>query len=128
MVRHFNPDTIGTPVAAYSHGSDINPNARYIFTAGQVGVGEDGKPLDGIEAQAEKVYANLLAILQDAGMGPANIVKMTTYLINPDDAKGAHKARARVLGDVKPPNTLLYIKRLANPDFLLEVELVAAAD
>ncbi len=128
MVRLFNPDAIGTPLAAYSHGAEINPNARYIFTAGQVGMGADGKVLEGIEAQAEKVYANLLAILEDAGMGPGNIVKMTTYLINPDDGPGAHKARAKVLGDVKPPNTLLYIKRLANPDFLLEVELVAAAD
>ncbi len=128
MVRHFNPEAMGAPLAAYSHGAEINPGARYIFTAGQVGVGGDGKPLEGMEAQAEKVYSNLRAILEDAGMGPENIVKMTTYLINPDDAPGAHQARARNLGDVKPPNTLLYIKRLAHPDFLLEVELVAAAD
>ena len=128
MVRHFNPDAIGTPQAAYSHGAEVNPGARYIFSAGQVGMGEGGKVLEGIEAQAEKVYGNLRAILEDAGMGPDNIVKMTTYMINPDDAPGAHKARAKMLGDIRPPNTLLYIKRLANPDFLLEVEMVAAAD
>ncbi len=128
MVRHFNPDAIGTPLAAYSHGAEINPGARYIFTAGQVGVSDDGTPLEGIEAQAEKVFSNLGAILKDEGMGPENIVKMTTYMINPKDGPGVGKARGALLGDLKPPNTLLYIKRLARPEFLLEVEMVAAAD
>ncbi len=128
MVRRFNPPTIRAPQAAYSHGCEIQPGARYIFTAGQVGVGEDGTPLDGIEAQAERVYRNILAILEDAGMGADNIVKLTTYMIDPDLGPAHQAVKKEILGDTRAPNTMLYIKRLAHPDFHLEVECVAAAD
>ncbi|MDP6174497.1 MAG: RidA family protein [Rhodospirillales bacterium] len=128
MVRHYNPPALGAPAAPYSHCAEINPGARYLFCAGQTGRGQDGEALVGIEAQAERVFERLRIILEEAGMGPENVVKMTQYVVDPDEIPIVLAARAHMLGEIKPPDTLLCIARLAHPDLRLEVELVAAAE
>ncbi len=128
MVRHFNPAALSAPAAAYSHGAEVAPGGRYLFCAGQTGRGEGGDILDGIEAQAERVFERLRIILEEAGMGPENIVKMTQYVIDPADKDAVLAARLKMLGEARPPDTLLFISRLADPALRLEVELIAAAD
>ena len=50
MNKKHVPDTIAPPVAAYSHGIEIPPNARVLHTAGQVGILPDGTTPEGVEA------------------------------------------------------------------------------
>ena len=80
------------------------------------------------ETQTENIYRNIEAILKHAGMGFENIVKLTTFIIDPDDLPKMREIRKIFLGDHRPAHTLLCVSRLADPEFLIEVEGVAAED
>ena len=77
-------------------------------------------------AQAEICFANIAALLREAGMAPADLVRLTTYLIDPNDRAGYMAARDRFVGSPPPASTLLIISALADPRYRIEVEAVAA--
>jgi len=59
-------------------------------------------------------------------MTVADIVKVTQYLTRAEDIAAYGKVRTRFLGDVRPAAMLLVIPELVRPEFLVEVEIVAA--
>ena len=126
MNKKHVPDTIAPPLAAYSHGIEIPPNARVLHTAGQVGILPDGTTPEGIEAQTEATWVNLMAILDSAGMGIDDVVKVTTYVTNEEDFWPMAKVRARFFGDARPASTGIVVKALAKQEWLVEIDLVAA--
>jgi 2-iminobutanoate/2-iminopropanoate deaminase len=65
-------------------------------------------------------------MLERAGMTVADIVKVTQYLTRAEDIAAYGKVRTRFLGDVRPAAMLLVIPQLVRPEFLVEVEIVAA--
>ena len=87
----------------------------------------DGSVPDTIEAQAETCWQNIIAILADAGMAIQDLVKITTYLVRPEDIAAAGAARAKHFGDARPGSATIIIKALVNPSWLIEIEAVAAA-
>lgn len=128
MSTVHNPATIAAPLSHYSHAIKVPAGAEWLYIAGQVGVGADGKLADGFEAQCDIAWNNIKAILADAGMGWENLVKVNIYLTNPADTGASRTLRDKYLGDLaKPPAaTLAIISQLANPDFVVEIEGVAA--
>jgi 2-iminobutanoate/2-iminopropanoate deaminase len=128
MSTVHNPASIAAPLSHYSHGVKVQPNAEWLYIAGQVGIGPDGKLAEGFEAQSDIAWTNIGAILEDAGMSWGNLVKINIYLTNPADAGASRTLRDKYLGDLaKPPAaTLAIISQLANPDFVVEIEGVAA--
>ncbi len=128
MSTVHNPATIAAPLSHYSHGIKVPPNAEWLYIAGQVGIAADGKLAEGFEAQCDIVWNNIKAILEDAGMGCEDLVKVNIYLTNPADTAASRTLRDKYLGDLeKPPAaTLAIISQLANPDFAVEIEGVAA--
>lgn len=126
MNKKHVPTTILAPLAAYSHGIEIPPNSRVLFTAGEVGLLPDGAMPEGVEAQTHSTLTNLMAILESAGMGIEDVVKVTTYVTNEDDFWPMAKARSKFFGDARPASTGIIVKALAKPDWLVEIELVAA--
>lgn len=127
MLKTRNAPTVAPPQALYSHAVEVPPNARWLFTAGQVGVRPDGTVPDGFEAQHEVIWQNTLAILADAGMGPENIVRINVYSTDPDGLKFLRPHRERYLkpGHV-PASTWVVVSRLAQPKWVVEMETVAA--
>ncbi len=126
MPRLWNPPSVAPPFGKYSQCAEVEAGARLLYVAGQVGVRPDGTLAQGIDAQAEQALANIVAILAANDMGPEHIVKLTTCPIRADFVTPYREARARVLGEHEPPNTLLVVHSLANPEWLIEIEAVAA--
>ena len=128
MSTVHNPNSIAPPLSHYSHGIKVPANAEWLYIAGQVGIGSDGNLAQGFEAQCDIVWNNIKAILEDAGMGWENLVKVNIYLTNPADTGASRTLRDKYLGDLeKPPAaTLAIISQLASPDFVVEIEGVAA--
>ena len=124
--RIHNPSSIAAPIGSYSHGIEAPPNARWLYISGQVGIAPDGKVGETFARQAELVWQNILAILAAAGMGPADLVKVNTYLTRAQDMGDSRAARAKALGDARPASTLVVISALAAPVYLIEVEAHAA--
>lgn len=120
------PNSVAAPFGPYSHAVEVPPGSRLVYTAGEVGVQPDGVVPQGIEAQADACWRNLIAILEDAGMGVGDLVKITTYLVSPDDVAAAGAARALFLGDARPASATVIVKALVKPEWLIEIEATAA--
>jgi enamine deaminase RidA (YjgF/YER057c/UK114 family) len=112
----------------YSHGAEVHAGSRLIYLAGQAGVAPDGTIPEDFETQTENTYRNIEAILNDAGMGLENIVKATTFILDPENLPKMREIRNNFFGDHRPAHTLLVVSRLAYPEFQIEVECVAAED
>lgn len=125
-IRH-TPSTVAAPFGPYAHGVEVPGGSRLLHISGEVGVLPDGTLPDGIEAQAEACWANIEAILADAGMAVGDLVKITTFLVRPEDLAAAGAVRAKHLGEVRPGSTTIVVKALVRPEWLIEIEAVAAA-
>src|SRR6476469_5925648 len=131
-IKIINPDALGKPLGQYSQITRVKAS-EYIYIAGQVGVGKDGKLAGdgGFDAQCAQTFANLEAALQSCGAVWGNIVQCTTYLVHSQDIPKFMAYRLRefpkMFPDRKyPPNTLLMVDRLVKEAFLVEVQTIAA--
>jgi len=122
------PEGIAPPVApSYSHAIEVAPGARWLTISGQVGVGPDGELAQGIGPQAERAWQNIVAILDSAAMGLADLVKVTTFVTQADHIAAVREVRARYqVEGYRPASTLLVVAGLASPGYLIEIEAVAA--
>ncbi len=125
-MKQLSPDRMAAPLGAYSQGVEVPPGARWLVVSGQVGVDTQGAIADGIEAQSEWVWRNLTTCLEEAGMGVGDIVKVTTYLLDPSELPAYGGVRSRYLGDHRPASTLVYVSALVKPELRVEVEVLAA--
>ena len=111
------------------HQGVIVNGGRLIYLAGQVANDPDGS-VAGVgdwRRQAEKVYENIGHVLRAAGATPASVVKETTWVLDIGawGANGRPVRRAFYAGD-HPASTLVEIPGLARPEFLVEIEVIAA--
>ena len=115
----------------FNQGELIASHSRLLFCAGQTAIDADGKPQhkDDIRAQITMALDNLEAVLKEAGMTLANVVRLTIYTTEPDLMAKNFDALSTRLGQagVKPAQTFLGVSRLAYPDLLVELEATAAA-
>jgi enamine deaminase RidA (YjgF/YER057c/UK114 family) len=128
MLKHHNPLDVPPPTSLISQAIEVAPGARWLYLSGQIAVGPDGTVIEGAEAQMEDIWGKIGRILDAAGMGYENLVKICVFLTSADDIAMFRQVRDRVLGAVKPASTLLVVKRLASPELLVEIEAVAAAE
>jgi enamine deaminase RidA (YjgF/YER057c/UK114 family) len=128
----FSPPTLPPPTG-YSQVAKVN-KGTLVYIAGQVSSDASGKLVGegDFEAQAERVFANVKLAVEAAGAGMADIVKMNTYIVasvDPADVPKMRAVRGRYFGSGTPPaSTLVYVSRLAQPGWMIEVEVVAAID
>jgi enamine deaminase RidA (YjgF/YER057c/UK114 family) len=127
----LTPTGAGKPIGMYSAGLVVDPT-RLVFLAGQVAMDAQGRVVGecDLKVQATQVYANLAAVLAEAGCTLRDVVKFTTYVVqNQDRAPLAEWRRAeypKLFPDgVYPANTGVVVAELAHPSLLLEVEAIA---
>ena len=125
-MKIHNPPTIADPIGTYSHGVEAPPNARWLHIAGQIGIRKDGSVPPTVEAQTEVAWQNIVAILAAAGMKVTDLVKITQFLVNLEDFPKYAATRAKFLAGHRPASTGLVIRSLVRPEYLVEVEAVAA--
>ncbi len=127
-IKTLIPEAIPAPFEdRFSHGKIVPADAEWLFTAGQTGRKLDGTIGVGIEEQADLAMRNLYNIVIAAGMSSDDVIKMTIYYRDPKDLSAIIAARNKHFGaDFKPTSTAVGVSALANPAYLLEVELVAA--
>ena len=128
MVKLHTPTSIAAPASRYSHGAEAGPNARWLHISGQVGTNTDGSIAEGFEAQTHRVWQNTLAVLDAAGMGVNDIVKVNTLLMDRADLAMMREIRDSYLGDHPAASTLFVVAALAHPDWLIEMETIAAKE
>ena len=130
-IRRLNPPDLGPP-PGYSQVVEVQAS-RIVFIAGQTALDEAGALVgkDDFAAQAEQVFRNLAVALEAVGCTAANLVKLTVFLRDMDNLGAYREARNRFFATVSPPAapavTLIEVSKLYGPEFLIEIEAVAAA-
>src|SRR5215212_4053362 len=127
QVKRTNPPALSAPTG-YTHIVEVTGPNRTIYISGQIAYDKDGKVVGAgdMKAQAEQVFKNLEAALAAAGAKFSDVVKMNTYVTDMDKAADVREVRARYFKDSTPASTLVQVVRLARPEFMLEIEVVAA--
>ncbi len=127
MNRRVNPTSIAPPAANYAHAVLTEGASRWLHTSGVVPVAPDGTTPDDIGEQAEVVWANIGAMLDQAGMRPADIVSVTTYAVIGEQLGPVMAARDRFLDGHLAASTLVTVPALAQSRWKMEIAIVAAA-
>ena len=122
MPRFLNPTTTAAPSSQYSHGVEHGRQGRRLVIAGQVGLKPDGTVAEGLEAQLAQCWDNLIAVLREAGMDVADLVKVTVFVTVPDAIAVSRRVREQKLKGHAPAATFVQVAGLARPDFLAEIE------
>lgn len=129
--KRVHPEALfDTTGFAFSHIA-VQTGGRTIHVAGQTAWDKDMKLVGGADhgLQARQALANLKDALAAVGAKPADVVRMRTYVVNPNENTLMNVVGeiAQFYGDAEAaPNTFLAIAGLAMPDFLVEIEVTAA--
>jgi enamine deaminase RidA (YjgF/YER057c/UK114 family) len=126
MHKYANPETMPKPVGRYSHTVEVAPGARWLHVSGQLGMTPDGKLAEGFAAQCEQAFKNVLAAMAAAGMGEEDLVKLTVLTLSNNNLTPMREVRDRLFSKVVPASTLIVCAGLAKPEYLVEVEAIAA--
>jgi enamine deaminase RidA (YjgF/YER057c/UK114 family) len=130
-IKIFNPAGLAKPAGTYSQIAQAKSD-EIVFIAGQVPTDASGNIVGkgDFEAQCVQAYANIHTALRAVGADWANVVQFTTFLVRQEDAAALRAYRGREFPKMfpggPPPNTLLIISRLADPDYFLEIQTIAA--
>jgi len=127
MKRPLNPASIRAPFAQYSHAVEVAAPARMVFALGQLGVSPDDKVPDDAEAQAVLCFENIKAILAEAGMTMADVVRFTAYVTDRAWFPVYGAVRSRYVSGNAFASTLVIVSGFTRPEFKIEVEVTAVA-
>ncbi len=125
-MRRLTPESIHPPFAHYAHGVEIPPGARVVFCSGQLGIGRDGVVPESVEAQSRLCFRAILAILAEAGMTMADLVRVNAYVSSAEFLSGYMKVRDEFVSSPPPASTLMIVQGFARPEFKVEIEAIAA--
>jgi len=97
----------------------------FVFVSGQLGLNPGDTAISGgISEQTERIFANLGAILAEAGTGLDRLVKTTVFLQNLDDFQAMNRVYAQHVGDNPPARSTVEVAKLPS-GALVEIEAVA---
>ena len=123
IVRTDNaPKAIGPYSQAVSAGG-------FLFCSGQIPLDASSGQIVGETAgeQTVKVLANLLAVLEAAGLDFSNVVKTTIFLKDMNDFAGVNDAYAAAMGEHRPARATVEVARLPK-DVMVEIDCIAALE
>ena len=126
-VRYTNPEALSTP-RGYSHVVEVT-RGRLVFIAGQVALDAKGNVVgaNDFRAQANQVFENLRTALRAVGTDFGNLVKINTFVLDMSQLPVLREVRDKHFAGVtqRPASTLVQVQKLAQDQFLLEIEAVA---
>jgi len=124
--RPLSPKGRAAPLARYSPGMQVAAGSELVFVSGQLGIAADGTTPDSAEAQAELCFQAIGAILAEASMGFADIVRLNAFVTERAYLPDYMRVRDRHIADPPPASTLMIVQGFSQPQFKVEVECVAA--
>lgn len=122
-VTYLNPPSARKITKLYSHVARVKAG-ELAFLAGQVAPGGGN-----LEAQFKSIMNGIGDMLEDLGTDFNSVVKFTTFVVGGENVNMFRDVRDAVLpslfdGPLYPPNTLVVVERLGDPDWLIEIEAV----
>ena len=126
-VRYSSPPALFDP-KSYSHVVEVE-GGRLLFVSGQVPVNAQRQLASkDLREQVGRVYDNIEAVLKSVGAGLQHVIKTNNYLTNISQTRVFREVRDQRFAHLqtKPASTTLVVTALVDPDYLLEIEVIAA--
>lgn len=123
-VKRSNPSALANP-PGYSH---VVKDGKTVYVAGQLARDSEGEivGVGDFSAQAEQVFNNVRGALESVGSNMNSIMKMNVFMTHCEDIPAYRVIRPKFVPDVAlPVSTLILCSGLADPDFRIEVEVIA---
>jgi len=121
-----NPEYLSdTTQFGYSQAAVVQPSARTVYVAGQIGISDAG-PND-FRSQVDRSFENLDAVLTASNSSAENVVKITLLVKGMDADKLAYlvEKRRKYFGSQPPASTLIPVPELALPSLTFEIDAIA---
>lgn len=120
----IDPDAVPVAAGGYTQGLRVSGLTDLVFISGQVPETPDGVIPGDFESQCRLAWANVVSILEAAGLTVGHLLKVTTFLSDRRDAETSSRVRREVLGDHRPALTVV-ITGIYDERWLLEIEAIA---
>ena len=127
----INPESLGTP-KGWSNGllAPAGGGGRLLFVAGQDAADASGVVTEsGFVEQFSRVLEKVLTVVRESGGGPEDIARLTIFVSDIeaylDSRKPLGEAYRRLMGRHYPAMALVEVKRLMDPNALVEIEATA---
>ena len=121
--QEFLVESLAPPISHYCDAVRWND---LLFISGVAPLDSKGRVVgDDVAAQARQVFLNMKQILEAAGAGFGDILKVTVYLTDVNDRAKINPVRKEFFGAARPASTLIGVSALAIPGMKLEIEAVA---
>ena len=126
MMRVLQPAGWPKP-SGYANG--IVAGGDCVFVGGQIGWNADGRFAVGLAGQVGQALANIAAVLAEANALPADIVRLTWFVVDVEDYIASRQAIGRAyveaMGKHFPTMSVIGVSRLVEPAALVEIEATA---
>jgi 2-iminobutanoate/2-iminopropanoate deaminase len=125
--KPLTPQGIHPPFSNYNHGIEIVSRSRLVFCSGQVGISADAAIPPDCVGQARICFENIRATLFEAGMSFEHVIKLNAFVTAREHLKPYMEVRNSMFDEPYPASTLMIVSGFARPDFVVEIEAIAAA-
>jgi enamine deaminase RidA (YjgF/YER057c/UK114 family) len=111
-------------IVGYSRAVKVG---NIIEVAGTVASGEDGKVIGNNDAYAQTkyIYHKIEAVLKRAGATMKDVIRVRMYVTDISRWQEYGKAHSEYFKEIKPCNTMIEVKALIEPEYLIEIEATA---
>lgn len=127
MNTEIKPVGVAAPPATYALAVLSPAASKLVHTAGIVPTDPQGNVALDLIDQAHEVWRTIAALLADANMTTTDIVSYTTYVVDGGDLSVVMAARDKALDGHRAASTLVVVPRLARPEWLVEIAVIAAS-
>ena len=110
------------PVIGFSRAVRVGDR---VLVAGTAPVWPDGSCDPDPAAQTRRCLEIILGALRQAGAGPEHVVRTRMYMTNAADWEAIGRAHGEFFGDIRPAATMVEVRRLIDPEMLVEIEVDA---
>jgi enamine deaminase RidA (YjgF/YER057c/UK114 family) len=121
---NFSSGSKWEEIVGYSRAVRIG---NVIEVTGTVASGDDGKVVgkDDAYAQTKYIYEKIETVLKRAGAGMEDVVRVRMFVTDISRWQEYGKAHSEFFKNIKPCNTMVEVRALIEPDYLIEIEATA---